>query len=134
MAQVGRPSANDTRRGDDPRGNGVAAVDGSATLAPRELVIAALREQVSQLQTALDSRVVIEQAKGVLAARLDCTVEEAFELLRDAARSHQVRIHALAAETVAARGVTPKVERVLRNRAVGFQVNRRRRGLVQDPQ
>ena len=118
MAQVGGPSTNGNSRGRGvPRGNLVTAVDGSATLAAQELVIAALREQVSQLQTALDSRVVIEQAKGVLAARLDCTVEEAFELLRHAARSHQVRIHALAAETVVARGVPPKVERVLRTRA-----------------
>lgn len=40
-----------------------------------------------QLQTALNSRILIEQAKGVLAERLNVTVEEAFITLRDHARS-----------------------------------------------
>jgi AmiR/NasT family two-component response regulator len=68
-----------------------------------------LRERVSQLEAALESRVVIEQAKGILAARLDRPVEAAFELLRRAVRSHRVRLHELAAETVAGRAVPPKV-------------------------
>ena len=83
-------------------------------LEAQQLDIAALRGQVAQLQTALDSRVVIEQAKGVLAARLDCSVEEAFELLRRTARSHRAPIHGVAAEIVAARNVTEMVNRVIR--------------------
>jgi transcriptional regulator with GAF, ATPase, and Fis domain len=50
-----------------------------------------------QLQTALNSRVVIEQAKGVLSergARLD--MEGAFAALRGYARSHNLRLSALA--------------------------------------
>ncbi|WP_380165104.1 GAF and ANTAR domain-containing protein [Jannaschia sp. R86511] len=39
-----------------------------------------------QLQTALHSRVLIEQAKGMLAARLDVGVDEAFVLMRRLAR------------------------------------------------
>ena len=50
----------------------------------------------AQLQAALDSRVVIEQAKGRLAAELDVSVDEAFELLRGFARRHQRRLQDVA--------------------------------------
>jgi AmiR/NasT family two-component response regulator len=40
-----------------------------------------------QLERALDSRVVIEQGKGVLASRLQVSEHEAFELLRNRARA-----------------------------------------------
>ena len=53
-----------------------------------------------QLERALESRVVIEQAKGVLAERLHVSVEEAFEMLRYAARSARVRLHELATRVV----------------------------------
>jgi len=49
-----------------------------------------------QLQTALDSRVVIEQAKGVVAYTRRIPVEEAFAVIRDYARSHQTRLSAVA--------------------------------------
>ncbi|QBI19679.1 ANTAR domain-containing protein [Egibacter rhizosphaerae] len=46
-----------------------------------------------QLQHALDSRVVIEQAKGKLAERHGLDAATAFERLRGAARSRRERIH-----------------------------------------
>jgi len=45
-----------------------------------------------QLQTALNSRVLIEQAKGVLAERHQVDVAQAFALLRNSARSHNRRL------------------------------------------
>lgn len=59
-----------------------------------------LLERTKQLQTALDTRITIEQAKGILAERLHLDVDQAFELLRRSARSHQTSIHGLAARVV----------------------------------
>ena len=53
-----------------------------------------------QLQDALDSRVVIEQAKGALARGLDIDVSTAFELLRRHARNNQRKLHDVAAEVI----------------------------------
>lgn len=60
-----------------------------------------------QLQTALESRIVIEQAKGMLAERWQVSLEEAFERLRRYARSHNLRISDLAERVV--RGDPPPV-------------------------
>lgn len=54
-------------------------------------------ERRAQLQTALHSRVVIEQAKGILAERHGLGLDEAFEVMRRAARSNRMRVRDLAA-------------------------------------
>jgi transcriptional regulator with GAF, ATPase, and Fis domain len=56
-----------------------------------------------QLQAALDSRVVIEQAKGFLAERLAISVDMAFGLLRGYARDHNRKLTAVAADVVEGR-------------------------------
>jgi transcriptional regulator with GAF, ATPase, and Fis domain len=53
-----------------------------------------------QLQSALNSRIVIEQAKGVLAARLDIEMGEAFERLRKHSRDDRRRLVEVAEEVV----------------------------------
>jgi AmiR/NasT family two-component response regulator len=65
-----------------------------------------LERENAQLREALSSRIVIEQAKGVLAERFRLDVDEAFELLRRAARSHRMPMHLLAA-AVASGTTTP---------------------------
>jgi AmiR/NasT family two-component response regulator len=66
-------------------------------------VTEAAYERRAQLEQALKTRIVIEQAKGVLAERHDLDVERAFEVLRHASRASRRKIHDLAAEVVAQR-------------------------------
>jgi transcriptional regulator with GAF, ATPase, and Fis domain len=64
------------------------------------------REVVAgQLQVALNSRVVIEQAKGILAERLRISPDEAFVLLRRYARDHNHPLTDLAGDVI--RGTAP---------------------------
>jgi hypothetical protein len=79
------------------------ATDGAVS---RDDLLAALVEahkRIEQLETALRSRVVIEQAKGVLRERFGWSLEDAFEVLRSAARSSRVRLHVVAEAVVASK-------------------------------
>jgi ANTAR domain len=67
-----------------------------------------LLERTIQLQTALDSRIVIEQAKGVLAERHKITPDDAFKAIRRDARSRRIKLRDVAASIVAS---VPAVER-----------------------
>jgi AmiR/NasT family two-component response regulator len=58
----------------------------------------AQERKVSQLQAALDSRVVVERAIGILAERFGLPFPEAFELLRSAARNSRREVKAIAHE------------------------------------
>jgi transcriptional regulator with GAF, ATPase, and Fis domain len=79
---------------DERTGQALADVATVGILAQRSLMHAELL--AAQLQTALNSRVAIEQAKGVLAERRGVGVDEAFTLLRAHARNHQLRLSDLA--------------------------------------
>lgn len=52
-------------------------------------------ERRAQLEQALQSRVAIEQAKGIVAERYGLNVEEAFQLIRRAARTNRMKLHEL---------------------------------------
>jgi AmiR/NasT family two-component response regulator len=54
-----------------------------------------------QLQTALNTRIVIEQAKGVVAHTHKLPVDEAFALIRRHARAHRLPVSQIAAQLVA---------------------------------
>ena len=62
------------------------------------------QDRQAQLQRALDTRILIEQAKGMLAERLAVSVDDAFEILRGAARSNRLGVHDLAARVVSRDG------------------------------
>ncbi len=75
-----------------------------ATIAILQERLARGRELLAgQLQAALNSRVVIEQAKGVLAERGGMDMGTAFDLLRRAARSSNRRLADVAADVVEGR-------------------------------
>jgi AmiR/NasT family two-component response regulator len=74
-------------------------------------------ERRSQLEHALESRIVIEQAKGVLAERLQIPIETAFEVLRRASRDRRVKLHEIARDVVASGETPPAILAALRKAA-----------------
>ncbi len=54
------------------------------------------RRTAEHLQRALDSRVVIEQAKGIIAAQRHVSVDDAWKILRKHANDHQATLHSTA--------------------------------------
>lgn len=76
-------------------------------------MVESLRTENEQLKGALASRVVLEQAKGILAERLAVGPEDAFILLRRSARSSRMKLHDLAGEVVASRETPAEIRQVL---------------------
>jgi len=66
----------------------------------QERLITESLSTASGLQTALTSRIRIEQAKGILAERLDVSVDEAFEMLRSFSRNNGLRLTDVAGRVV----------------------------------
>ena len=79
-------------------------------------VTEAAYERTAHLQRALDSRIVIEQAKGILAERFGMDVEEAFALLRRASRSNRLKLRDIARSVVVDAETPPIVADVLAGR------------------
>lgn len=58
-------------------------------------------DKIRQLQEALESRVVIEQAKGVLMAMGSCGPEDAFEVLKERSQRENRKVRLVAGDVVA---------------------------------
>jgi GAF domain-containing protein len=93
----------------DVRGGRFSATDIGLAQNLAEAATISLRQQralqqsartARQLQQALDSRVLIEQAKGMTAARLGVSLDEAFDLLRGHARRHNRKLADVAADAI----------------------------------
>ncbi|MEV0602611.1 GAF and ANTAR domain-containing protein [Streptomyces sp. NPDC050315] len=80
-----------------------ALADFTALALKRDHELHASRTLSEQLEYALNSRVIIEQAKGVLATRHGLTMDGAFALLRGHARAHRRLLSDVAGDVVAGR-------------------------------
>jgi GAF domain-containing protein len=67
------------------------------------------QERSDQLQGALDSRIVLEQAKGALSQLRRCTPDEAFEVMRDFARRNHLRLVEVARTLMVAPDALPEL-------------------------
>lgn len=83
----------------EPRDVGLATALGTAA-AQSLLSIDRHAQNAERLQRALDSRIVIEQAKAILAAKLDVSLAEAFTRLRGHARSRNASLREVAQTVV----------------------------------
>ncbi|MYY87165.1 MULTISPECIES: GAF and ANTAR domain-containing protein [unclassified Streptomyces] len=84
----------------DARALGQSLADFTAVTLHRAQEAEQGRTLTGQLERALTSRVVIEQAKGVLATRRSLTMDDAFDALRSHARSQRRPLNDVAREVV----------------------------------
>jgi transcriptional regulator with GAF, ATPase, and Fis domain len=82
------------------RGIGQAMADVATVGLIQERAIATHELLAAQLQTALNSRVQLEQAKGMLAQRTGLPMDQVFQLMRDYARNRNRRLSDVAAQII----------------------------------
>lgn len=64
---------------------------------------AVLADENDGLRTAMDTRAVIEQAKGVIIGATGCDADEAFQILVSQSQNENRKLHTVAAELVASK-------------------------------
>lgn len=103
------PEAGEMRPADLVAGQALADIATIAILQHR----AALEAQIlnEQLNHALNTRIVIEQAKGVVAERDGVDMEKAFTALRNHARSRNLRLADVAADVISGRLAASALDR-----------------------
>lgn len=101
-ADDARVSAEDNRRDADRQ-----RAQAERRVIEVERLLVASEELAEQLQQALNTRIVIEQAKGFVAARYGVTPDVAFEAMRRYARSNHVTLRDVAADAMTG---TPNLE------------------------
>ncbi len=91
-------------------GTAAQSVQGAIEVALRRYREAAkLAGKVDQLEGALERRVIIERAKGILMERHSLDDRRAFELLREHARSSNRRVVEVALSVTEGHALLPKV-------------------------
>ncbi|MER7561999.1 GAF and ANTAR domain-containing protein [Streptomyces sp. NPDC048523] len=88
------------RLGDDDTALAQALADVATIAILQQRTLERSHLENSQLETALTSRVLIEQVKGVLAERWNASVDDAFEAFRSYARARHLRLSELAAQII----------------------------------
>jgi AmiR/NasT family two-component response regulator len=101
MTSIRRKAGQATEQAVAPNGSTVGA---AIPVRQNSDPVVALQVENARLQTALTSRIVIEQAKGAISARYDTTPDVAFEMLRGLARSQRRNLHEYAEAIVAGAG------------------------------
>jgi len=79
----------------------MALVDGAVSTSTEQTELAACRAEIEDLQAALATRPVIDQAKGILMARHRCTADQAFQMLSQASQRENRKLRDLARRVVA---------------------------------
>jgi len=92
----------------------VGTVEDASVAVERLLAVThATYERRAQLQHALQSRVAIEQAKGIVAERYGLGLDDAFQLIRRAARTNRMKLHDLARAIKPGEGTPPELAALL---------------------
>ncbi|GAA2436622.1 GAF and ANTAR domain-containing protein [Streptomyces mauvecolor] len=84
---------------------GRSLADAATVALVRERELARSRTLSAQLEHALTSRIVIEQAKGILATRMGLPMDTVFDLLRRYTRSRHLRIAEVARDVIEGRPI-----------------------------